>query len=319
MARILVTGGAGFIGSHLVHALVAKGHDVRVLDDYSTGRLSNLFGIVDAIHLVEGSITDRACVQHAVDEVDYCYHLAALPSVLRSIASPETTNDVNVTGSINVFLACRTADVKRVIYASSSSVYGAANAEPLSEERACAPMSPYAVSKFTVENYARVFSALYQMEIVGLRYFNVFGPKQDPNSPYAAAIPLFISAMRGGQAPIVYGDGKHSRDFTYIDNVIDANLRAMDAPSPLNGVFNIACGASASVLDVVQMLNEVLGTSTAPSFEPARPGEIPWSQANIDKARDTFGYAPSVSLQDGLARTVEWTTGQAAEASVAAK
>ena len=313
MSRILVTGGAGFIGSHLVHALVARGHDVRVLDDFSTGRLSNLFGIVDSIHLVEGSITDRECVQRAVDEVDYCYHLAALPSVPRSIASPETTNEVNVAGSVNVFLACRTADVKRVIYASSSSVYGATGAEPLREDRPCAPMSPYAVSKFAVENYARVFASLYQMEIVGLRYFNVFGPKQDPNSPYAAAIPLFIAAIRGGQPPVVFGDGKQSRDFTYIDNVIEANLRAMEAPGPLSGVYNVACGASTSVLEIVRMLNEILGSSLAPSFEPARPGEIPWSQANIDKARETFGFVPIVDVREGLARTVEWSTGQGAE------
>jgi UDP-glucose 4-epimerase len=313
VSRILVTGGAGFIGSHLVHALVARGHDVRVLDDFSTGRLSNLFGIVDSIDLVEGSITDCECVQRAVDEVDYCYHLAALPSVPRSIASPETTNEVNVTGSVNVFLACRTADVKRVIYASSSSVYGATGAEPLREDRPCAPMSPYAVSKFAVENYARVFASLFSMEIAGLRYFNVFGPKQDPNSPYAAAIPLFIAAIRGGQSPVVFGDGKQSRDFTYIDNVIEANLRAMEAPGPLSGVYNVACGASTSVLEIVRMLNEILGSSLAPSFEPARPGEIPWSQANIDKARDTFGFVPIVDVREGLARTVEWSTEQGAE------
>ena len=314
MSRILVTGGAGFIGSHLVHALVAREHDVRMLDDYSTGRLSNLFGIVDSIHLVEGSITNRECVQRAVDEVDYCFHLAALPSVPRSIASPETTNEVNVDGSINVFLACRNAGVNRVIYASSSSVYGATSAEPLREDRPCAPMSPYAVSKFAIENYARVFATLYEMEIVGLRFFNVFGPKQDPNSPYAAAIPLFVSAIRGGQAPRVFGDGRQSRDFTYIDNVIDANLRAMDAPSPLFGVYNVACGASTSVLEIVNALNEIMETKLAPAFEPARPGEIPWSQADISKAQDTFGYAPIVDLREGLARTVEWVTGQGAEA-----
>ncbi|NUM52592.1 MAG: SDR family oxidoreductase [Candidatus Hydrogenedentes bacterium] len=313
MSRILVTGGAGFIGSHLVHALVGRGHDVRVLDDFSTGRLSNLFGIVNSIHLVEGSITDREIVQKAVDEIDYCFHFAALPSVQRSIASPDATNGVNVTGSVNLFLACRTADVKRIIYASSSSVYGAANAGPLAEDRPCAPMSPYAVSKFAVENYARVFAALYTMEIVGLRFFNVFGPKQDPNSPYAAAIPLFISAIRAGQAPIVFGDGKQSRDFTYIDNVVDANIRAMEAPSPLSGIFNVACGASTSVLEILRMLGEIMNVTVQPSFEPPRPGEIPWSQASIARAHDAFGYTPAVGVRDGLSRTIEWTTGQGAE------
>lgn len=314
MSRILVTGGAGFIGSHLVHALVARGHSVRVLDDFSTGRLPNLFGIVDSIEIIEGSITDRECVQRAVDDIDYCFHLAALPSVQRSIASPEASNDVNVAGSINVFLACRDAGAKRVIYASSSSVYGATSAEPLREDRVCAPMSPYAVSKFAVENYARVFAALYEMELAGLRFFNVFGPKQDPNSPYSAAIPLFIRAMRAGQPPRVFGDGTQSRDFTYIDNVIDANIRAMEVQGPLNGVFNIACGASTSVLEIVGHLNELMGTDLAPAFGPARPGEIPWSQADIAKARDAFGFAPTVALREGLARTVAWFTNLPAEA-----
>lgn len=313
MSRILVTGGAGFIGSHLVHALVARGHDVRVLDDFSTGRLSNLFGIVDDVHLVEGSITDRDCVRKAVHEIDYCFHLAALPSVQRSIADPETTNHVNVGGSINLFHACRAANVKRVIYASSSSVYGPAPAEALREDRACAPMSPYAVSKFAVEHYARVFASLYEMEIAGLRYFNVFGPKQDPRSPYAAAIPLFITALRAGQPPTVFGDGTQSRDFTYVDNVIAANLRAMESPGPLSGVYNVACGASTSVLDLVRMLNEIMSTNIAPQFGPARAGEISWSMADIAKARDAFGYEPEVGLADGLARTVEWFTGQAME------
>lgn len=313
MSRVLVTGGAGFIGSHLVHALVARGHDVRVLDDFSTGRLSNLFGVVDKIHLVEGSVVDRECVRKAVDEIDCCFHFAALPSVQRSIASPDATNEVNVSGSVNVFLACRAADVKRIVYASSSSVYGATDAKPLAEDRPCAPLSPYAVSKFAVENYARVFAALYAMEIVGFRFFNVFGPKQDPNSPYAAAIPLFIGAIRGGKPPTVFGGGKQSRDFTYIDNVVDANLKAMEAPSPLNGVFNIACGSSTSVLEILRMLGEVMEKKPEPSFEPARAGEIPWSQANVDKARNTFGYTPAVDVREGLARTVEWATGQGAE------
>ena len=304
MSRILVTGGAGFIGGHLTHALAARGHAVRVIDDFSTGRRANLAGIVDAIDLVEGSITDRECVQRAADGIDYCFHLAALPSVQRSIAAPGHSNDVNVTGSLNVFLACRDAGTKRIMYASSSSVYGATGAEPLSEGRPCAPMSPYAVSKFAVENYARVFAGLYGMEIVGLRFFNVFGPRQDPDSPYAAAVPLFISALRAGRAPTVFGDGTQSRDFTYVDNVVEANLLAMDSPGPLNGVFNVACGSSTRVIDLVHMIGGIMGTSIAPVFSPARPGEIPWSQANIEKARAAFGFAPTIDVREGLARTV---------------
>jgi len=315
VARILITGGAGFIGSHLVHALIARGHEVRVLDDFSTGRLSNLYGVLDAIHLMEGSITDRTFVFDAAEQIDYCFHEAALPSVQRSVEDPETTNAVNVNGSLNVFLACRDAGVKRVIYASSSSVYGVTKNVALDETLPTTPVSPYGVSKQTVEQYARVFSDLYAMDIVGLRYFNVFGPKQDPLSAYAAAIPLFIGAMKAGQSPRVFGDGSHSRDFTHVDNVVAANIAAMEAPNPVAGLYNIACGNSTSVVNLIQTINDLLSTTLEPEFEPARRGEIPWSLANIEKARAAFAYEPVIDLREGLARTIEWYTPQEANSA----
>jgi len=317
VARVLVTGGAGFIGSHLTHALIAEGHEVRVVDDFSTGRLSNLYGVLDAIHLMEGSITDRAFVYDAADEVDFCFHEAALPSVQRSIEDPEASNAVNVDGTLNVFLACRDAGVKRVVFASSSSVYGATGNVALEESMPCAPLSPYGVSKHTAEHYARVFSELYEIDIVGLRYFNVFGPKQDPLSPYAAVIPLFISAMRAGNSPRVFGDGTQSRDFTYVDNVVAANMAAMRATERIAGIYNVACGKSTSVLTLVKTLNDLLGTNLEPAFEPPRKGEIPWSLANISKARSAFGYEPIVTLSDGLANTIAWYAPQEAAPAAA--
>lgn len=306
MARYLVTGGAGFIGSNLVRALLARNEQVRVLDDFSTGRRANLEDVAGEIDLVESDVCDPDTVQRAMRGVDYCLHLAAIPSVPRSVADPLRSNRVNVEGTLNVFLAARDANVKRVVYASSSSVYGNARPGPLNEDLPRAPVSPYGVSKAAVEMYAETFSRLYDLELVGLRYFNVFGPHQDPDSPYAAVIPIFIRALRAGRRPPVHGDGRQSRDFTYVDNVVEANLQACACSERIAGIYNAACGASASVLDLVEMLNTLLGTRLEPEFLPARPGDIRDSRADIGRARQAFGYAPRVSLREGLERTAAW-------------
>lgn len=306
MATFLITGGAGFIGSNLAHALAAQGESVRILDDFSTGRRKNLDGLGKDAEIVEGSVCDSAALTEAMRGVRYCLHQAAIPAVPRSIAAPEVTNRANVEGTLNVFLAARAAGVERVVYASSSSVYGNAQIYPLSETLPRAPISPYAVSKAADEMYAEVFSELYGLDLVGLRYFNVFGPRQDPRSDYAAVIPLFIVRLLRGEAPIVFGDGTQARDFTYIDNVVEANLRACRTPGRLRGVYNIACGRPVSVLELAQCLGRLTGVSTPPAFHPARPGDILRSWADIGRAQAAFGYYPSVALEEGLERTLRW-------------
>lgn len=306
MATYLVTGGAGFIGSNLVHALLAEGHAVRVLDDFSTGRRDNLREVANAIALTEGSILDRECLAGVMAGVDYCLHQAALPSVPRSVADPWTSNRTNVEGALNVFLAARDAGVKRTVFASSSSVYGNAHPMPLREDMTPAPRSPYAITKATDEQYARVFGELYGMELVGLRYFNVFGPRQDPASQYAAVVPIFLRHMLAGSAPPVHGDGQQARDFCFIDNVVHANLAACAHPAPLGGVYNIACGESHTVCDLVQYLNELLGTDLAPAFAASRAGDIRQSWADISRAGAAFGFAPRVRVREGLERTLAW-------------
>ncbi|MBP8130433.1 MAG: SDR family oxidoreductase [Candidatus Hydrogenedentes bacterium] len=306
MARYLVTGGAGFIGSNLVRALLARGEQVRVLDDFATGRRVNIAEVTDRVDVVEGSICDADAVRRAMSGVDYCLHLAAIPSVPRSVADPLRSNRVNVEGTLQVFLAARDAEVKRVVYASSSSVYGNAPPGPLAEGLPRAPVSPYGVSKAAAEMYAETFSRLYGVDLVGLRYFNVFGPRQDPNSPYAAVIPIFIRALRGGRRPPVHGDGGQSRDFTFVDNVVEANLLACACPGRIAGVYNVACGDSTPVLGLADMLNAILGTRIEPEYLPARPGDIRDSRADISRARQAFGYVPRVSLREGLERTAVW-------------
>jgi len=306
MAAFLITGGAGFIGSNLAHALAAQGESVRILDDFSTGRRRNLEGLGSRVEIIEGSVCDRAILDEAMRGVRYCFHQAAIPAVPRSIAAPEATNRANVEGTLNVFLAARAAGVERVTYASSSSVYGNAQIFPLAETLPRAPISPYAVSKAAAEMYAEVFSDLYGLDLVGLRYFNVFGPRQDPHSDYAAVIPRFIVHLLRGEAPIIFGDGAQARDFTFVDNVVDANLRASRASGPLRGVYNIACGHPVSVLDLAQSLGRLTGVPVPPEFHPARPGDILRSWADIGKAQAAFGYRPSVSLEEGLERTLRW-------------
>jgi nucleoside-diphosphate-sugar epimerase len=306
MTRYLVTGGGGFIGSNLVHALLERGQRVRVLDDFSTGRRENLADVASDVELIEGSIADTELLPRVFKGVDYCLHLAALPSVPRSIEAPWQCNRSNVEGSLNVFLAARDAGVRRVVVASSSSVYGNAVQMPVSESAPIAPISPYGVSKAAVELYATVFSEVYRMQIVALRYFNVFGPRQDPNSAYAAVIPAFIRQMRAGKRPRVDGDGLQGRDFTHVANVVEANVKACEAPEPLTGPFNIACGATTTILEIVGALNNVLGTALEPEFAPARPGDIRQSYANIAKAQAAIGYRPVMETLDGLAETAAW-------------
>lgn len=306
MAHYLVTGGAGFIGSNMVLALLERGETVRVLDDLSTGNLANLEPAWKRIEFIEGTLLDEELLARAFENIEFCIHLAAIPSVPRSVANPRASNDANVTGSLNIFVKGRDAGVRRIVYASSSSVYGQTNILPLHEGLPRNPISPYGVTKAAAELYAETFSNLYGTDIVGLRYFNVFGERQAADSSYAAVIPKFIRAMRSGERPTVHGDGCQARDFTYVENVVLANIAACAAPGPLAGVYNVACGSSTSILELVALLNEILGTSLTPDFEPSRLGDIRDSMADIRRARAAFGYEPRVSVREGLERTVAW-------------
>jgi UDP-glucose 4-epimerase len=300
----LVTGGAGFIGSNIVSELIKRGHAVRVLDNFSTGRRENLVDLVDKIDLVEGDIRSLATVQKAMVGVDYVLHQAALPSVPRSIIDPFTTHEVNTTGTLNVLAAARDARVKRVVYASSSSVYGNNSASAKREDMPTNSLSPYAVSKLAGENYCLAFCRVYGLETVTVRYFNVFGPRQDPNSQYSAVIPKFIKLMLKGESPPVDGDGAQSRDFTYVANIVDGNLRAATQPNIAGRVFNLACGASFSLLQLVEALNRILGTNLTPNFREPRLGDVKHSLADISAAGEGLGYKPVVSFEEGLKLTV---------------
>ena len=302
----LVTGGAGFIGSHIVERLVREGHHVRVLDNLSSGHLSNLEQFRDSVEFIEGDIRDAQTVNTATRGADVVFHEAALGSVPRSVADPRTTHEVNITGSLNVLLSARDAGVRRVVYASSSSVYGETPVLPKHEEMIPQPLSPYALSKVAGEHYASVFKHVYGFEIVCLRYFNIFGPRQDPESQYAAVIPRFITALLEGKQPVVYGDGLQSRDFTYVENVVSANMLAAEADGVAGRAFNIACGGRYTLLDLLGQLKETLGSEIEPIHEPARAGDVRDSQASIDAAEEALGYRVSVGFEEGLRRTVEW-------------
>ncbi len=308
MTVSLVTGGGGFIGSHLVEALLAEGHEVRVVDNFSTGKRENLASVAGKISLHEISITDD--LQGTMQGVDYVFHLAAIASVPRSIADPQLCHDVNVTGTLNVLNAARQAGVKRVIYAASSSAYGDIEADSQEESMSPRPLSPYGAAKLAGEYYMQAFYHVYGLETVCLRYFNVFGPRQDPNSEYAAVIPKFATAILKGQAPTIFGDGKQSRDFTFIGNTIQGNLLAMKSPNAAGQVMNVACGQSYTLLDVVRVINDYLGSNIKPVFAPARAGDIKHSKANIAKAETLLGYKPTVSFTDGVYRTVSWFASQ---------
>ena len=306
MELYLVTGGAGFIGSHIVHELVRRGDRVRVLDDFSTGRRENLQDVMDQIELLDGSLTDQEAVERAVKGVTFILHQGARPSVPRSIKDPLGTHEANATGTLKLLTAARAAGVSRVVYASSSSVYGDTPTLPKEEDMPLRPRSPYAVSKLAGELYCQVFHGAYGLESVALRYFNVFGPRQDPSSEYAAVIPKFITAMLAGRPPTIFGDGKQSRDFTYVHDVVEANLRALAAPRAAGAAINVARGGRHTLLQLVGLLNDVLGTHFEPVFAPARQGDVRHSQASTMLARDLLGFEPSVRFHEGLQRTVEW-------------
>lgn len=306
MASYLVTGGAGFIGSHIVEELIRRGERVRVLDNFSTGRRGNLAPVLEHVDLVEGDLCDLATVRRAVEGVDYVLHQAALASVQRSVDDPLAAHTANATGTLHLLMAARDAGVKRVVYASSSSVYGDSPVLPKQEDHLPRPKSPYAVSKLAGEYYCQTFTGLYELETVSLRYFNVFGPRQDPTSQYAAVIPLFITAMLRGAAPTVYGDGGQSRDFTYVANVVHANLLAATAPGVAGRVFNVACGQRYTLLDLIAALNGTLGARIAPVHSAPRPGDVRHSLADVTAAQEVLGYRTEVDFHEGLRRTVAW-------------
>jgi UDP-glucose 4-epimerase len=308
MAKVLVTGGAGFIGSNLTEALLQRGHSVRVLDDFSTGKRENLIfnKAYPLLEIVEGDIRDLHACQKAVQGMEYVFHQGALPSVQRSVEDPESSNAVNVGGTLNILLAARDNGVKRVMYAASSSVYGDTPTLPKHEEMPPNPLSPYALQKHVGERYCRLFYQLYGLETISLRYFNIFGPKQDPNSIYSAVIPKFISALLEGRPPIIFGDGEQSRDFTYIDNVVQANLLAMSAEQLHGEVVNIACGQRISLNQLLNILKKILGSKQDPIYQEPRKGDVKHSLADIHKAKEVIQYEPKVGIEAGLKKTVEF-------------
>lgn len=309
MAHYLVTGGAGFIGSNIVEELVKRRDKVRVLDNFSTGKRENLFPFMDKIELVEGDIRSYYLVRTAVDGIDFILHQAALPSVPRSIKDPITTNEVNITGTLHVLEAAREVKVKRVVFASSSSIYGDIDTLPKSEDMLPKPLSPYAVSKLAGEKYCQVYTQLYGLKTIVLRYFNVFGPRQDPNSQYSAVIPKFIQLLKNSKSPTIYGDGKQSRDFTYIDNVVQANLLSCEKgiENVSGEVFNIACGKNVTIDMLVKSIQCQLKSNVKPNYTASRPGDVKHSLADIEKASQFLDYIPNVSFLVGLKRVINFT------------
>jgi UDP-N-acetylglucosamine/UDP-N-acetyl-alpha-D-glucosaminouronate 4-epimerase len=304
--KILVTGGAGFIGSHLVERLLSEGHGVAVLDNFATGHRRNLGALLDDVDLHEGDIRSYERVATAVRGCDAVLHQAALPSVPRSIQDPLTSTEVNVNGTLNLLLASRDAGVERVVCASSSSIYGANRDLPKRESAPVAPMSPYAAAKLAGESYCRACAEVYGLHTVALRYFNVFGPRQDPLSQYAAVIPAFITAHLRRERPTIFGDGEQSRDFTYVENVVEANLLALTNDAPAGSAMNVACGERISLNQLSDELNRLLGTGIEPVYEAERPGDVRHSQADIQRARELLGYTPVVDFAEGLRRTIEF-------------
>lgn len=307
MSKYLVTGGAGFIGSNIVDELVKRGHQVRVLDNFSTGKKEHLSESLSKIELIEGDIRDRKTVDAAVKGIDYVLHVAALRAVLRSVDNPTETNDVNINGTLNVFLAARDAKVKRVVSTSSSSVYGDTDIFPLNEEHKPNPLSPYAASKIMGEYYAKIFARIYGLETVSLRYFNVFGPRQNPESAYSAVIPIFIDCLLKKKSPEIHWDGKQSRDFSYIDNVVLGNILAAETPGVSGEVFNIACHDEYSVLDIFENLKDILKIhDVQPTFKPKRAGDVRRTFADITKAEKLLGFKVQTRFRPGLEKTVKW-------------
>lgn len=307
MAKFLVTGGGGFIGSSLVEHLVSQGESVVVLDDFSTGKVENLSGIEDRIKLIEGSITCLDTCREAVQGVDFVLHEAALPSVPRSIENPVDSNHVNVSGTLNMLVASRDEGIKRFVYAASSSAYGDTEVLPKVETMPATPLSPYAITKYTGEMYCHTFFELYGLQTIALRYFNVFGPKQDPTSQYSAVIPKFITAHLRDESPVIYGDGEQSRDFTYIDNVIHANILACAAaPKALGRVFNCACGERVTLNEIAFMIKDILGSYMPVHYSEPRAGDVMHSLADLKSAKDLLRYSPKVSTLEGLEKVIPW-------------
>jgi nucleoside-diphosphate-sugar epimerase len=302
--RYLVTGGAGFIGSNFVKELLRRGHDVRVLDNFSTGRRENLQEFGTDIEVVEGDIRDFWTTLDACKDVDFVLHQAALPSVFRSVENPATTTDINIMGTLNVLECSRRQGVKKLMFASSSSVYGDTPTLPKSEDMHPLPLSPYAASKLTGEHYCRIYSKLYKMPSIAFRYFNVFGPKQNPDSEYAAVIPKFITLLMSDRQPTVFGDGKQSRDFTYVDNVVQTVLLACEQDKITSGEYNLACGGQYTLNTLLDRLRELLGKDIKARYTDFRPGDIKHSFAAITKLQKDFGTTPAIDFEDGLERTI---------------
>jgi UDP-glucose 4-epimerase len=302
----LVTGGAGFIGSHICERLLKEGHGVRVLDNFFSGKEANLKHLGGEVDLIKGDIRDAGAVAGAMRGVHVVFHEAALGSVPRSVADPVSTHEVNITGTLNVLLAARDAGARRVVYASSSSVYGETQELPKHEGITPQPLSPYALSKLAGEHYITVFNHVYGFEAVALRYFNIFGARQDPESEYAAVIPRFIRSLLEGRPPVIYGDGLQSRDFTHVENVVEANLLASEAEGVAGRAFNIACGGRYSLLDLLDRISRIIGSDVEPIHEAARAGDVRDSQASIEAARAALGYNVKVDFDEGIRRAVKW-------------
>ena len=312
MALNLVTGGGGFIGSHITERLLSEGQDVRVVDDFSTGRRENLEFVAGSsrwgrLEVLPGDITDMDLARRATKDVEFVFHQAAIPSVPRSVADPAASNAANVTGTLNLLIAARDAGVKRFIYASSSSVYGESPTLPKVETMPPEPLSPYAISKLAGELYAKAFHRLYRFPTIGLRYFNVFGPRQDPGSEYAAVVPRFITAIARGGKPVIFGDGEQTRDFTYISNAVDANILASRCgEAAFGGSYNVACGRRVSLIELVAMINRIFDTTIQPDHSATRAGDVKHSLADIGAAAEKLGYRPAMGLEEGLALTATW-------------
>ena len=304
--KYLITGGAGFIGSNLVEELLKRGHEVRVLDNFSTGNRANLAEFKDRIELFEGDLRSYHIVRQAVDGVDFILHQGALPSVPRSIQDPITSNEVNVSGTLNILDAAVAAGVKRVVFASSSSIYGDNPTLPKREDMKPNPLSPYAVSKMAGEKYCQVFARIYGLHTVALRYFNVFGPRQNPDSQYSAVIPKFIKAILTDQQPVIYGDGEQSRDFTYIANVVEANILATEADAPPGEVYNCAVHQRITLNELVDAINRIVGKNIKPIYADPRPGDVKHSFADITKIQQQMGYTPKIKFEEGLRLTIDW-------------
>jgi UDP-N-acetylglucosamine/UDP-N-acetyl-alpha-D-glucosaminouronate 4-epimerase len=306
LALYLVTGGAGFIGSHMVEEIVRRGDSVRVLDNFSTGRKENLSAVLDKIELDEGDICDPATLKRVFAGVDYVIHLAALSSVVRSIEDPVATTEVNIIGTLQVLLAAHDSHAKRVVMAATGAAYGEQATLPLVETQTPAPLSPYALVKLAGEYYGKIFYRLFGLEFVALRFFNIFGPRQNPKSPYTGVLSKFITAYLGAKTPTIFGDGEQSRDFTYVANVVDASLRACVKPGAPGKVMNVGTGIGTTLNQTIKLLNRILAVEVKPQYGPARLGDVLHSRADITLARDVLGYEPIVSFEEGLRRTVAW-------------